>query len=105
MFRLSELVLLFGVVLVCLYWINAQRIKELVLSAVQAHCNKMGVQLLDDSVVLKRLWLKRDARGQMRLWRLFQFEFSSTGDERYLGSIEILGRQIQNPRLAPHRMG
>jgi len=104
MFRLSELMLLFGVVLVCLYWINAQRVKELVLSAVQAYCSKMGVQLLDDSVVLKRLWLKRDARGQMRLWRLFQFEFSSTGDERYLGSIEILGRQIQNPRLAPHRV-
>lgn len=104
MFRLGELMFLFGVVLVCLYWINAQRIKEVVLSAAKTYCDKMGVQLLDDSVVLKRLWLKRDSRGQMRLWRHFQFEFSSTGDERYLGSVEILGRRIKNLQLAPHRV-
>ncbi len=104
MFRLGELFFLFGVVLVCLYWINAQRVKELVLAAAKDHCDKMGVQLLDDSVVLRRLWFRRDARGQVRLWRSFQFEFSSTGDERYPGTVEILGRRIQNLRLSPHRV-
>lgn len=104
MFRLADLMLLFAVVMVCLYWLNAQRVKELVLGAAKKHCEKMGVQLLDDSVVLKRLWLRRDSLGNMRLWRSFQFEFSSTGDERYSGRVEVLGKRIQDLRLDPHRV-
>ncbi len=104
MFRLADLMLLSLVVLVCLYWLNAQRVKELVLGAVKSHCEKLGVQLLDESVVLKRIWFKRDPTGNMRLWRSFQFEFSSTGDERYRGRIEVLGRRIQDLSLDPHRV-
>ncbi len=104
MFRLPDLILLFCVVLVCLYWLNAQRVKELVLAAAKKHCESMGVQLLDDSVVLRRLWLRRDSLGNMRLWRSFHFEFSSTGDERYKGSVDVLGKRIQDLRLDPHRV-
>lgn len=104
MFRLPDLILLSAVILVCLYWLNAQRVKEIVLGAAKAHCDKVGVQLLDEGVVLKRLWFKRDAKGNMRLWRLFQFEFSSTGDERYGGRVEVLGHRIQKFNLDPHRV-
>jgi len=104
MFRLPDLILLSAVILVCLYWLNAQRVKELVLWAAKAHCDKVGVQLLDEGVVLRRLWFKRDTKGNMRLWRRFQFEFSSTGDERYSGRVDVLGQRIQNFSLDPHRV-
>lgn len=101
---LADLCLVFVFILVIIHLWNAQGIKQLAHSAVKKHCDEMDVQLLDEGIVLRGFWLKRDARGNVRIWRSYQFEFSSTGDERYQGSIILLGRQIQVIQLQAHRM-
>jgi hypothetical protein len=63
----------------------------------------MDVLLLDDAIYLRGLWVKRDDRGQLRVWRRFLFEFSTTGEERYTGRIIMLGQTITHMELEPHR--
>lgn len=90
--------------LILAYWWQAQGVKHRAIKAVKAHCKSMDVQLLDDSVELKRFWFKRNARGQLAIWRSYAFEFSSTGEERYLGRVVMLGIQLERVDLSPHRL-
>lgn len=85
------------------YWWRAKAIKDAVLSSAKQHCEKMDVMLLDDAVYLRGLWFKRDKQGKLRVWRRFLFDFTTTGEERYLGRIIMLGPYIQHIELAPHR--
>lgn len=86
------------------FWWNTLGIKPLALRAAQRHCDEMGVQLLDESIVLRRARLKRDRAGGMRVWRSFSFEFSTTGDARYRGRVEILGKRVLDVQLEPHKI-
>ena len=85
-------------------WTASQAIKELALAATRRHCDELGLQLLDHTVARHRIWLKRDAGGTVRVWRSWQFEFSSTGNDRYLGQTITLGRDILAIQLQPHRI-
>lgn len=87
------------------YWWKAKAIKDSVLTAARGYCQKMDVMLLDDAVYLRGLWFKRDRNGQLRVWRRFLFDFTATGEERYLGRIIMLGRSIEQIELEPHRFG
>ncbi|MDX1633589.1 MAG: DUF3301 domain-containing protein [Marinobacter sp.] len=85
------------------YWWRAKAIKDFVVSAAHQHCQRMDVMLLDDAVYLRGLWFKRDQDGHLRVWRRFLFDFTATGEERYLGRIIMLGRRIEHIELEPHR--
>lgn len=85
------------------YWWRAKAIKDSVLQAALSYCKKMDVMLLDDAVYLRGLWFKRDPEGQLRVWRRFLFDFTSTGEERYCGRIIMLGQRIIHMELDPHR--
>jgi hypothetical protein len=86
------------------FWWNTLGIKPIALNAAQRHCDEMGVQLLDEGIILHRFKLKRDRYGPMRVWRSFRFEFSTTGDARYHGRVDVLGRRVVNVHLDPHRI-
>ncbi len=90
--------------LFCLYFWSAQGIKEGAFRATKIYCEKMEVQLLDQSIALRGFWFKRDKQGKIRIWRSFQFEFTATGEERYRGLIVLLGREILSIQLEPHRI-
>ena len=77
--------------------------KEIALAATRRYCREMDLDLLDDSVVLRGFWLKRDSRGSLRMWRSFLFEFSTTGEERYQGRIILLGNTVETIQLQAHR--
>lgn len=89
---------------VVFYWMHALRTKEAALHAAQKHCDTMQVQFLDQSVYLKRLWFKRNAQGQLSLWRDFYFEFTVSGEDRYFGRVTMLGKKITLVQLDPHRL-
>ncbi len=98
---------LFWLALLCLgmyHWLKAREMKDRVLAACKQYCEATALQLLDDGLVLKALWLKRDTRGWPRLWRRYEFEFSSTGDERYKGKAITLGTRILRIETDVHRM-
>lgn len=85
------------------YWWRAKAIKDSVLQAVHRYCKTMDVMLLDDAIYLRGIWFKRDDQGQIRVWRRFLFDFTSTGEERYSGRVIMLGPRILNMELDPHR--
>ena len=76
--------------------------RELALVAARQHCQAMGVQLLDQTIYCHRRRLQRD--GPLPVFRRWYFfEFTSTGDERYRGIVEMLGNSPRGVQLAPHR--
>lgn len=102
---LSSLFWIFLLGFVAWYWWKAKAITDFVLTAARDHCRKMDVMLLDDAIFLRGLWFKRDRQGNLRVWRRFLFEFTSTGEERYIGRVIMLGRHIERIELEPHRFG
>jgi hypothetical protein len=45
--------------------------------------------------------LRRDARGQLALYREYRFEFTHNRDYRLRGEIEMLGRRVVRLALEP----
>ena len=88
----------------CLLWWRGQQAKERALRHVRRYCEELDIQLLDDNIALRAVWLKRDASGRLSFWRRYHFEFTSTGDERYSGRIVTLGSAVTSIDLEPHRL-
>ena len=86
------------------YWLKARELKERVFNLASARCEELGLSLLDQAVVLKKLSIARDRKGRFRLLREYQFDFSSTGEDRYKGMIRLIGTQVDELKLAPHRV-
>lgn len=104
MVELGDLFWLCLLLAACYYWWKAHGMKETALAATRAYCSKVDVELLDDTVVMRGFWFKRDDRGSLRMWRRYHFEFTSTGEERYSGLIVLLGDRVLNIQLEPYRM-
>ncbi|NOQ15516.1 MAG: DUF3301 domain-containing protein [Methyloprofundus sp.] len=86
-----------------LYWQSAQKVKEIALAATQRHCHNMDLQMLDGYVAHTGISLKKDMAGQWHIARVYNFEFSATGAERYNARIVMLGRRVESIQLEPHR--
>jgi len=76
-----------------IYWFSASEVREAARAYAQAACARGGVQLLDSSVVLRRIRLRRGSRG-LHIERRFSFEFSPDGVSRVRGWIDMAGRQL-----------
>ena len=100
---LDDLILIALLLGAYLYWFNGQQVKEVALKAVRANCLNLEVQMLDEYVALNSIRLKRDQAGKMRVQRIFLFEFSSTGNERYNGVCIMLGRRVESIQMEPYR--
>lgn len=96
------MILLFTAVF--LYWQSSQKVREIALAATIRHCHDMELQMLDGYIAFRGLSLKKDLRGKIHIARSYQFEFSSTGAERYNGKIHMLGRRVESIQLEPYRM-
>lgn len=90
--------------MIAYYWSSSMKAREIAFRAAVAYCQKMDVLLLDDYVALTGQWLKRDDLGTAKVWRSFQFEFSSTGNERYHGKVVMLGGKILTIQLDPYKI-
>lgn len=102
-----DLTAVFWLVLIILsghYWRRGLIAKEQALRAAERHCEVMQVQLLDQTVYLRRLWLRRNQHGQLCLWRAFYFEFTMMGEDRYVGRVIMLGKRVNEVQLEPHRV-
>ncbi len=79
-------------------WVDALRAREAALRACRRTCERHELQLLDETVALRRLRLGRGADGRVRLRRHYGFEYSERGDERRQGEAVLLGRHIESVR-------
>lgn len=83
------MVLIAGVI-----WIiwDGIHVRELAVLIAKASCLENNVQLLDGTVAAVKLSVARADSGGLVLRRTFQFEFSSTGDNRLKGQIIMDGK-------------
>lgn len=77
-------------------------VKELALAAAKSHCQSVGVQFLDGSVVLSSFKAHLNQHKRPAILQQYQFEFSTTGERRYLGWVNITGKKIISVELQPH---
>ncbi len=99
-----EIFLIMLFVVAFLYWQAGQKVKEVAWLATQRYCQKMELQMLDGYIAFHKLSLKKDAQGRLHLLRLYVFEFSSTGAERYNGTISMLGQRVESIQPDPYKM-
>ena len=108
--ELLELGLILGLAGYAAYRFQALRVRELALQAARRACRQHGLQLLDESVSIRRLSLSRDRRGNWRIWRQYRFEYSRDGEQRVIGQVIMLGTQLtglalEGGALPPHSQG
>lgn len=99
---MNEVLLLFALALGGLAWYKAMQGRERARAACLDACRRYGVQLLDDTVALERLWPERNRRGRWQLARTYAFEFSSDGGlSRQEGRVVMVGARVEHLYLAP----
>lgn len=104
MVDLQSILWLTLIVIAIYYWRGALLVKDRAYNAAQKRCEEMQVQLLDETVYLRRLWFRRNDQGKLALWRAFYFEFTVSGADRYFGRVVMLGARITNVELDAHRL-
>lgn len=85
-------------------WYESVRAREIGMHAVRAFCAREGLQLLDDTVVCRRLTPARADDGRLSVRRVFEFEYSGSGYDRRSGAFALLGREIEWLDLGADRM-
>ena len=79
--------------------------KELAKHAGKNACKQNGVQFLDETVEMKKIWVRRNTtNGKLELCRLFFFEFATDGELRYQGRVVVLGRQVSDVEMDAYRI-
>lgn len=94
----GDVLILFIVVGLAVFWWQQDMFRRRALALAKSACDRAGVQLLDESVGLQRLRLRR-SNGRFIIERHFGFEFSPSGAARYLGLIIFHGSAVHSVDL------
>ena len=80
-------------------WYDSLGARETAVTASRKACETDGYLFLDDTVSIRSGWPTRSDDGQVRLRRVYTFEFSDTGDNRRRGWVTMVGREVETVRL------
>lgn len=75
------------------WWADRLAADRATLAARRA-CEQAGVVWLDQNVQRVRKRLARNAEGRLSWRRDYDFEFSTSGEERQLGRVSLLGSDV-----------
>ena len=89
-----EIAIVLGILLLGWYWSDSLRAREAGMRAVREACAAEGLQWLDENIACVQVRIRRDRFGRLGLLRIYQFEFSDTGDNRRLGSVQVHGNDV-----------
>jgi Protein of unknown function (DUF3301) len=90
----------FLLVLLAIYlWQASLRAKERARHFAVGLCADAGVQLLDQTVSLQRLRIRRGDDGRLHWLRRYRFELSTNGSDRHQGSLDVM-----HDRLVAHSL-
>lgn len=103
MFGLLELLLLALLGLLAVYWWQSGYFQARARALADAHCRRLGLQFLDQGMVITAVWPVRGNDGKLQLRRRYQFEFASLGDRRYRGEVTLIGVALQSIELEPYK--
>jgi len=102
MFENLLILLFFGAI--GFYWWDTAGAREMAIGIGRKRCQEVDVQFLDDTVVQKKIWLRRNGNGQLQIVRQFFFEFTSDGEDRYSGRILLAGRSLLEIEMDAYRI-
>ncbi len=101
---MSKVITLLALGFIAWYWSYSQKIKQLALRASVKRCNEAGVQFLDHSVVLHRIGFRKNNASRWKMIREYRFEFTSTGESRYIGRVILQGNYVVSSELEPYSL-
>ncbi|HEX7732960.1 MAG TPA: DUF3301 domain-containing protein [Rhodanobacter sp.] len=96
--NVNELLVLLALVAAIGLWLKLSAARERAAAEARSQCERYGLQLLDETVGLRALRLRRVA-GRRRLERCYGFEVSIDGADREQGSLWMLGDAMSELRL------
>ncbi|MFA9419196.1 MAG: DUF3301 domain-containing protein [Gammaproteobacteria bacterium] len=104
MFSLEYLIWLLIAGILLVYFWHSGRFTGKARAIAIDYCKQFDLQLLDHSVVIKGVWPERAEAGNLTLRRRYQFEFSSTGTQRYQGVLVLLGTNLKSIELEAYEL-
>ena len=98
-----DIIAAFGIALLAAatwLWVDSLKAREAAIRAAKQACATENLLLLDDTVAIRHIHFGRDDEGNMRLRRVYFFEYSDTGENRNDGSIAMLGSRVLMTKLS-----
>ena len=78
------------------FWFDSLRSREMAKTICKQTCQQLNLQLLDDTIALARLRLRRNSNGRLKVQRAYQFEFSENGgNNRQRGMVILRGITLE----------
>lgn len=88
---MSGFILLFMISALIWFWLDSRRAHEFSLGLCRHLCAKNEVILLDETIFLDKLKLRRNQHGRIIFERSYHFEYSDNIELRQQGSLVIMG--------------
>lgn len=88
------IVLLLMVAAAFMFWNDSLRARDRMLETCARVCREFKVQFLDETVALDSIRFVRSAQGWPEIMRVYSFEFSGTGNDRWQGRATLSGRRV-----------
>lgn len=102
--ELTDILIFTVVATIAAVWWNAQAIRQAAIRHAKTRCEQLNLQFLDGSISLDFAGIHRNSSGSLAILRRCQFDFSSTGEDRYQGEVMMLGSRLQEIRIPPHML-
>ncbi len=96
---MNSILFLLLLLLLVMLWQDGLRSREFTVDFCKRKCNELDLQLLDQTVALKSLTLQRNENGFLRIFRQYNFEFSTNGVDRHSGTILINKEKVESFQL------
>lgn len=97
----TEILVMVAIGLAVWFWVDTLNAREAGMAAAREACRAASLQLLDDTVATASVRLGRNDRGHVVIRRVYQFEYSDTGDNRRNGSVTLLGSRVVMMSISP----
>jgi hypothetical protein len=75
-------------------WFDSLKVRETAVAAARTACDSEDLLLLDDTVAIARIALRRGGDGVLRITRVYAFEYSDTGNDRRAGRVVMYGHRV-----------
>jgi len=95
----SQLIMLLLLTMLGAWFWHHLGIRQYALQSARQITQKAGVQLLDQSIYLRKIRLAKSSSSLLALERSYEFEFSTRGDRRFLGWVVMRGRRMERSEL------
>jgi len=75
-------------------WLDSLNARDAAVRASRAQCEAENLLFLDDTVAIRSIWPARSEDGRLKLRRVYDFEYSDTGNNRRRGSVTMIGNEV-----------